>query len=46
VELALWSRNVADERYKALAFDATAAEFVGNIVGDPRTYGLTIGLSW
>jgi outer membrane receptor protein involved in Fe transport len=46
VEIAGWVRNVADKRYKALAFDASAAGFVGNIVGDPRTYGVTIGLSW
>ena len=46
IEVAGWVRNLLDERYKTLAFDASAAGFVGNIVGDPRTYGISVGLEW
>jgi iron complex outermembrane receptor protein len=47
LELAFWVRNVTNEVYKTLAFDASeGANLVGNQVGDPRTYGVTLSLSW
>jgi outer membrane receptor protein involved in Fe transport len=47
VEVAFWVRNLTDQTYKSLAFDASAsAGLVGNLFGDPRTYGLTVALSW
>jgi iron complex outermembrane receptor protein len=46
VEVAGWVRNLEDKVYKALAFDASAAGLVGNIPGDPRTYGASLVLSW
>jgi len=47
VEVAGWVRNVANEVYKTLAFDAsTAAGLVGNLVGDPRTYGISVSVSF
>lgn len=47
IEITGWVRNVTDEVYKTLAFDASAgAGLVGNLIGDPRTYGLTVGLKW
>jgi len=46
-EVALWMRNVTDEVYKTLAFNAAvAASLVGNLVGDPRTYGVSLSLRW
>jgi len=42
LEIGLWIRNLTNEVYKTLAFDASIGPgFVGNLVGDPRTYGLT-----
>ena len=47
VEVAAWVRNLSDEVYKTLAFDASeGANLVGNQVGDPRTYGITFSLNW
>jgi iron complex outermembrane receptor protein len=47
IEVAGWIRNVTDEVYKTLAFDASqAADLVGNFVGDPRTYGVSISFTW
>lgn len=47
VELAVWARNITNEVYKTLSFDASAGPgFVGNLVGDPRTYGLTFKVSY
>jgi iron complex outermembrane receptor protein len=47
IQLALWVRNLTDQTYKSLAFDASgAAGLVGNLVGDPRTYGTSITLDW
>jgi iron complex outermembrane receptor protein len=47
VEVAFWVRNLTDQTYKSLAFDASAsAGLVGNLFGDPRTYGLTVSLNW
>jgi hypothetical protein len=38
---------VTDEVYKTLAFNAAvAAGLVGNLVGDPRTYGVSLSLTW
>jgi hypothetical protein len=35
-------RNFTNEVYKTLAFDASAGPgLVGNLLGDPRTYGLS-----
>lgn len=42
IEVAGWVRNLTNEVYKTLAFDASAGPgLVGNLVGDPRTYGLS-----
>ena len=47
LEVALWVRNLTNEVYKSLAFDASAGPgFVGNLLGDPRTYGVTLKLSY
>ena len=47
VELSGWVRNVTDEVYKQLAFDASAGPgLVGNLLGDPRTYGLSAKVSF
>ncbi len=47
IEVSAWVRNVTDEVYKTLAFDASAgAGLVGNLVGDPRTYGMTAAVKW
>jgi iron complex outermembrane receptor protein len=42
LEFAGWIRNLTNEVYKTLAFDASAGPgLVGNLLGDPRTYGLS-----
>lgn len=47
LEVALWARNLTNEVYKTLAFDASGGPgFVGNLVGDPRTYGVTLKVSY
>ncbi|MFO0688223.1 MAG: TonB-dependent receptor [Myxococcota bacterium] len=47
LEVAVWARNLTNEVYKTLAFDASGGPgFVGNLVGDPRTYGLTFKISY
>lgn len=46
IEISGWVRNLENKIYKAIAFDATAAGFVGNLPGDPRTYGVTVELNW
>ncbi|MAG33343.1 MAG: hypothetical protein CL908_20905 [Deltaproteobacteria bacterium] len=47
IEASVWVRNITDEVYKTLAFDASAiAGLVGNLVGDPRTYGVGLKLSY
>jgi iron complex outermembrane receptor protein len=47
IEIAYWIRNITDEVYKTLAFDASvAADLVGNLVGDPRTMGLSFSVQW
>jgi len=45
LEVGVWARNLTNEVYKSLAFDATGGPgFVGNLLGDPRTYGLSVKL--
>mgnify|MGYP000674042353 CR=1 FL=1 len=40
-------RNLTSEGYKPLAFDASAGPaLVGNLIGDPRTYGLSAKVSF
>ena len=47
IEVSGWVRNLTDEVYKSYAFDASAGfGVVGNLVGDPRTYGATVGFTW
>ena len=47
IEISGWVRNLTNEVYKQLAFDASGgAGLVGNLLGDPRTYGLSIKLSY
>ena len=46
LELAGWARNLTDEVYKVYAFNAQAIGFVGNFVGQPRTYGVSMMLNW
>ena len=47
LEIAGWVRNLTDEVYKTLAFDASAGPgLVGNLIGDPRTYGLSAKVSF
>lgn len=42
-EVVGWVRNLTNEVYKTLSFDATGGPaFVGNLLGDPRTYGLSV----
>jgi iron complex outermembrane receptor protein len=42
MEIAGWVRNVTNEVYKTLSFDASGGPgFVGNLLGDPRTYGIS-----
>ena len=43
LSLALWVRNFTDEVYKTTVFDlSTAAGMIGNLLGLPRTYGLSL----
>ena len=46
VEVAGWARNLTDEVYKVYAFNAQQVGFVGNFVGLPRTYGISMLLNW
>ena len=47
LELAGWVRNLTNEVYKTQAFDAsTSAGLVGNLVGLPRTYGLSVDVKF
>jgi iron complex outermembrane receptor protein len=47
IEVAGWVRNLTDEVYKTLAFDASvSAGLVGNFVGDPRTYGVSVAVAF
>ena len=40
--VALWGRNLGDEQYATGAYDLAAFGFDQLIVGDPRSYGLTL----
>ena len=44
LELTGWVRNITDEHYKVTAFDVTTRpfQFVLDVYGAPRTYGLTV----
>jgi iron complex outermembrane receptor protein len=47
LEISGWVRNMTNEVYKTLAFDASAGPgLVGNLVGEPRTYGLSAKVSY
>lgn len=47
VEVRAWVRNLLDERYKTFAFDATFfAGQVLNFVGDPRSMGMDLTVTW
>lgn len=47
LEVMLWIRNMTNEVYKTLSFDASGGPaFVGNLVGDPRTYGMALKLTF
>jgi outer membrane receptor protein involved in Fe transport len=47
IEIAAWVRNLEDQRYKSYAFDASFfAKAVINFVGEPRTIGLDLSISW
>jgi iron complex outermembrane recepter protein len=40
VDVSLWGRNLADERYRATRTSTALTDFV--LYGDPRTYGVTV----
>jgi len=47
IEVVGWVRNFTDQVYKTFAFDAsTFSKVVLNFVGEPRTYGVTLSISW
>ncbi|MEZ4331399.1 MAG: TonB-dependent receptor [Myxococcota bacterium] len=47
LEVSVWARNITNEVYKTLSFDASGGPgFIGNLVGDPRTYGITFKVSY
>jgi outer membrane receptor protein involved in Fe transport len=47
IEIAAWVRNLEDQRYKSYAFDASGfSKAVINFVGQPRTIGLDLSISW
>jgi len=47
IEISAWVRNLADQRYKTYAFDASFfSKVVLNYVGQPRTVGLDLSISW
>jgi outer membrane receptor protein involved in Fe transport len=47
VELAGWIRNVEDRVYKNFAFDASGfSDVVINFVGEPRTYGMDLTITF
>jgi iron complex outermembrane receptor protein len=46
-ELAIWARNILDQRYKTYAFDASVfSRLVINFVGEPRTVGLDLSIQF
>jgi iron complex outermembrane receptor protein len=47
VEVSAWVRNIKDTRYKTYAFDVSLfAKSVINFVGDPRSVGADIQITW
>ena len=47
IEIAGWVRNFTDEVYETFAFDAsTAFSGILSLVGEPRTFGGSISISW
>jgi len=47
MEVSGWVRNLTDELYKTSAFNASqAGSFVGQFLGDPRTYGMSVSLKY
>jgi outer membrane receptor protein involved in Fe transport len=47
LEIAGWVRNITDQRYKTFAFDVSQfSQLVLNLVGDPRTFGMDIKLTF
>ena len=47
IEVFGWVRNITNEGYKQTAFDASAFSNVTiNFIGEPRTWGMGVNLSW
>ena len=47
IEIAGWVRNFTGEVYETFAFDAAAAfQAMISLIGEPRTYGGSISISW
>jgi outer membrane receptor protein involved in Fe transport len=47
VELAFWISNLLDEEYKVDVFDITReTSTIYEVWGEPRTYGVTLSLTW
>lgn len=44
ISVAVWARNITNEQYKVFSFQAD--DFVAAFIGDPRTYGVDLTLSW
>ena len=47
IEIAGWVRNLTDEVYKTYVADTTVAfQSLENLVGEPRTYGVSLSVSF
>ena len=47
IELAVWIRNIEDQVYKVYNFDASNfAKLTINFLGQPRTVGMDLSISW
>jgi iron complex outermembrane receptor protein len=47
MEVSGWVRNFTNERYKTTSFNASQGpRLIGNYVGDPRTYGLSVSVRY
>jgi outer membrane receptor protein involved in Fe transport len=47
IELAFWVSNLLDEEYKIDVFDISReTSTIYEIWGEPRTYGVTLSLTW
>ena len=44
--VSLWGKNLTDELYLTQVVDVTGLGFGAKIYGQPRTYGLTVGVEW